>query len=112
MPRRSIHQRRLAAVAAAGLAAAAGIVSPARAQVAALGKGHNILVNNGLQIWGLDTGASAFNHSNLANANFTGVVWSWGVSSKLTGAQNQFVPSGSKWGKWTDPNGNPALALD
>src|SRR5688572_5466689 len=99
--------------AAIGLACAAALsaASPALAQVATLGKGHNLLVNNGLQIWGLDTGASGFNYANLTNANFNGVLWSWGVDP-APHPKLDLVPVGSKWGKWTDQHGDPALALD
>src|SRR2546429_1323714 len=82
----------------------------ARAQIATLDKGHSILVNNGLQIWGLDTGASSFNYGNLANANFNGVVWSWNVDNaphpKLTS-----LTAGPKGGERTDPNINPPSPL-
>src|SRR5205823_8804543 len=84
----------------------------ARAQIATLDKGHSILVNNGLQIWGLDTGASSFNYGNLANANFNGVVWSWNVDN-APHPKLQTLSAGQKWGKWVDPNTTtPRTALD
>jgi autotransporter-associated beta strand protein len=97
-----------AAVAAVVFAVAAPI---SLAQVATLGKGHQLLINNGLQIWGLDQGASGFNYNNLANANFNGVLWSWGVDPPPHAKLTSLSP-GQKWGKWTDPNGSPASALD
>ena len=58
-------------VASAVAASVAAIVAPARAQVATLNKGHTFVVNNGLQIWGLDQGASTFNYNNLAGEGFS-----------------------------------------
>src|SRR3954463_3881669 len=90
-----------------------GIFGPiGHAQIATLDKGHQLLVDNGLQIWGLDQCAGcSFNYNGLANANFNGVVWSWNVDNaphpKLTS-----LSSGQKWGKWQDPNISPASALD
>ncbi|MEA2735064.1 MAG: fibronectin-binding autotransporter adhesin [Humisphaera sp.] len=96
---------------AVGLACAAALSaagsSTSLAQVATLGKGHSILVNNGLQMWGLDQGAANFNYGNLTNANLNGVMWSWGQDYKAS----QLQP-GQKWGMWTDPNGTPATALN
>jgi hypothetical protein len=97
-------------VLAIGVVAASGLV--ACAQIATLDKGHGILVNNGLQIWGLDQcQGCAFNYNNLANANFNGVVWSWEVDNaphpKLSS-----LSTGQKWGKWVDSTGSPATALD
>src|SRR3979409_651459 len=94
---------------AAGIAAT--ITQIACAQIAALDKGHQLLVNNGLQIWGLDQGASAFNYNNLSNANFNGRIWRWNVDN-APHAKPTSLSSGQKWGKWVDANGNPASALD
>jgi autotransporter-associated beta strand protein len=82
------------------------------AQIATLDKGHQLLVNNGLQIWGLDQCAGCtFNYNGLANANFNGVMWSWGVDDAPHPKLNSLA-NGQKWGKWQDPNVNPASALD
>src|SRR5688572_28567004 len=106
-----LRKRGAVAIGLACSTALAATVSPARAQVATLGKGHQIILDNGLQIWGLDTGAQAYNHANVMNANFNGVMWSWEVDPaphpKLAA-----TPVGAKWGKWTDHHGDPALALD
>jgi autotransporter-associated beta strand protein len=79
-------------------------------QVATLGKGHQLLLNKGLQIWGLDQGAVGFNYNNLANANFNGVMWSFGIDED--NAKLASMSPGQKWGKWLDANGTPANALD
>lgn len=78
----------------------------AQAQIATLDKGHQLLVNSGLQIWGCDTGASSFNYSNLTGANMNAVMWSHGQSKP------QVLAAGQKWGKWVDYLGNPATALN
>lgn len=95
---------------AAGILVAAN-APMACAQIATLDKGHQILVNNGLQIWGLDQGASGFNYNNLANANFNGVMWSFGLDPSPHPKLSS-LSTGQKWGKWMDPNGSPATALD
>ena len=92
-----------AALATAGLAGA----SQARAQIASLDKGHRILVNNGLQIWGVDTDLNySFDYPTLANANLTAVTWG-GASDFST-----MVP-GNKFGQWVDytADPNPATLL-
>ena len=66
---------RSAALAGAVLAVSSSAV---RAQIVSLDKGHQLLLNTGLQIWGCDTGASPFNYSGLTGANFNGVMWSFG----------------------------------
>ena len=98
------------AVFAAGVLVASGPL--ACAQIASLDKGHQLLVNNGLQIWGLDQcSGCTFNYNGLANANFNGVIWSWGVDDAPHPKLNSLA-SGQKWGKWVDSNGSPATALD
>lgn len=106
---RQISAKLCHAFCAVGIAAAVAPI--ACAQVATLGKGHQLLVSNGLQIWGLDQGAVGFNYNNLANANFNGVIWSWGVDPSPHPKLSS-LSTGQKWGKWTDPNGSPAVALD
>src|SRR3954463_10228636 len=80
--------------------------SIARAQLATLDKGHQLLVNNGLQLWGLDQGASGFNYNNLTNANLNGVIGSWGVDNSPPPKLSS-LSAGQKWGKWADPNISP-----
>jgi len=75
-------------------------------QITTLDKGHQLLVNSGLQIWGCDTGASSFTYSNLSGANINAVMWSHGQSKA------QLLAAGQKWGKWVDYLGNPATALN
>src|SRR6476659_5331904 len=101
--RRHIKRVRSLALAGAVLAGAA----TAQAQIATLDKGHSFFVNNGLQIWGLDQGSPAFNYNGLANANFTGVVWSYGQAGKVSQ-----LTAGQKWGKWVNSDSNPATVLD
>src|SRR5438046_8948513 len=46
------------------------ILAPvALGQLASLDKGHQVLVNSGLQVWGLDTGGSPFGYSALTGMN-------------------------------------------
>src|SRR6266480_3679137 len=78
------------AVFAAAIAVA--IAPVAFAQLATLDKGDQILVNRGLQIWGLDTGASSFTYNNLTNANMNAVIWSYGESKP------QVLSTGQEWG--------------
>jgi hypothetical protein len=84
-----------------------GVAGRAAAQVATIDKGHQFFLNNGLQVWGLDQGASNFNYNGLTGANFTGVMWSYGQDYKA--AQ---LTAGQKWGKWVSAEGTPATALD
>src|SRR4051794_17878995 len=98
MPKRFRNIRSKALNTRAAIAVAA-LSANARAQVATLDKGHSILVNNGLQIWGLDTGASSFDYGALSNANFNGVVWSWGVDN-APHPKLQTLTAGQKWAKW------------
>src|SRR4051794_13029016 len=106
---KSPHRRRLRpAVAGTAIAAAAVAApsSPARAQIATLDKGHSILVNNGLQIWGVNTNAlpgNGFNYNTMAGANINGVMW--GFPAQGTSDVNA-VPVGKKWGRWTDAQYN------
>src|SRR5215211_4446237 len=104
MPLKSRVIKRSAALAGAVLAAVSS--SAARAQVATLSKGHQLLVNYGLQIWGCDTGAAPFVYSGLTGANMNGVMWSHGQSKAGS------LTAGQKWGKWVDYHGTPSGALD
>src|SRR5436309_3034607 len=90
--------RGILSAAFAGGVVASAAVSTVRAQIASLDKGHNLLVNSGLQIWGCDTGAAPFVYSGLSGANMNGVMWSFGQSKagQLT--------TGQKWGKWIQPD--------
>ncbi len=93
------------AVLAVGVVVAVGL--PARAQIAVLDKGHQLLVNQGLQIWGLQTDSSySLNYNELTAANMNAVVWSYGQSNPGV------LAAGQKWGLWVDYHGNPATALN
>lgn len=99
-------RNRVRSIALAG-AVMAGMTS-AQAQIATLDKGHQLLLNGGLQIWGLNTDSFqyTFNYNNLTAANMNAVMYSHGQSN--TGA----LSPGQKWGKWVDYHGNPSTALD
>jgi autotransporter-associated beta strand protein len=101
------HRRRFASLALAG-AAMAVASAQVRAQIATLDKGHSLLINDGLQIWGLNTDSFNYNfsYSNFAAANLTAVAWSFGQSNP--GA----LTTGQKWAKWVDYTGSPSTALN
>lgn len=85
------------------------IVAPSvSGQIATLDKGHQLLENSGLQIWGLNTDSFqySFNYNNLTAANMNAVMWSHGQSNPGV------LSAGQKWGKWVDHLGNPATALN
>ena len=91
--RRRNYRVQSIALAGAVLAGSAGV----RAQIATLDKGHNVLLDNGLQVWGLDTdNRYPFDYSVARGANLTGVVFA--NTPTLTDA----LSPGDKWGKWTD----------
>jgi autotransporter-associated beta strand protein len=88
-------------------AAFAALAPRAEAQIATLDKGHQILVNNGLQIWGAATDILNYdvNYASLQNANMNGVIWGFpanGTTPANGGTDIQALSPGNKWGKWTD----------
>src|SRR5688500_19185520 len=99
------HRRQLAAGCAVLIvAAAAGL--PARAQIATLDKGHSIIVNNGLQIWGVASDILNYdiNYSQLQGANMNGVMWGFpanGYTVANGGTETHLLSAGQKWAKWT-----------
>src|SRR3954469_11723060 len=77
--------------------------SIACAQIATLDKGHQLLVNSGLQIWGCDTGASPFAYSGVTGANMDAAMWSFEQ------AKAGSLSAGQRWGKWVQPDpSNPS----
>ncbi len=85
----------------------ASLTPVAHAQIATLDKGHQIFVNNGLQIWGLDTdNRYSLDYNELTAGNMTAVMWATGQ------AQPGNLSSGQKWGNWVDYKGSPATALN
>jgi autotransporter-associated beta strand protein len=83
---------------AVGVGVAIGL--PARAQIAALDKGHQLLVNQGLQIWGFDSDTQyPLDYNELSAGNMTAVMF--GFSTDTGG-----LSAGQKWGKWVDANPN------
>jgi hypothetical protein len=89
-----LYVARACAVAAVLLVA----TSLARAQVASLSKGQQILVDRGLQINGVVALTSdPFHLSTLQSTNFTAPLWAWTSDvSKLGSAP------GAPWAKWFD----------
>src|SRR4051794_26990354 len=81
------------------IAAALAATTSAHAQLATLDKGHQLLLNDGLQIWGTNTDSYNYqlNYPNYNDANFSGVMWSHG-QSRTDGT----LPAGEKWSKWVD----------
>ena len=100
--------RRARSIAIAGALLAASAPSAVHAQVTTLGKGHTLLVNNGLQMWGLNTDSFQYNFSynNFANANLNAVMWSFGQSNPGV------LSNGQKWGRWIDPAVAPGAVLN
>ncbi len=100
------------AVFAVGVVAA--IAPIACAQIASLDKGHQLLVNSGLQIWGLNTDSFqyTFNYNNFTGANMDAVMWSY------LQANAGVLSTGQKWGKWVQPDSSqsnytsPATSLN
>ncbi len=79
----------------------------AHAQIATLDKGHQIFVNNGLQIWGLDTSDDySLNYNELQAGNMTAVMWTTGQ------AQPGNLTTGQKWGTWADDKLAPSTLLN
>jgi autotransporter-associated beta strand protein len=79
------------------------LVPVASGQLASLDKGHQLLVNSGLQIWGCDTGASPFAYSGVTGANMDAAMWSFEQ------AKAGSLSAGQRWGKWVQPDpSNPS----
>jgi hypothetical protein len=94
-------RRSTAKICSAAAAAITVALAPAAlGQIATLDKGHNLLVNSGLQIWGLNTDSFGytFNYNNFTAANMNAVMWSYGQSNAGV------LTTGQKWGKWIQPN--------
>ena len=77
------------------------------AQLATLDKGHRIIVDNGLQIWGAATDILNYDvpYPALEAANMNGVIWGFpanGATAANGGTDVQVLSAGDKWGKWTD----------
>src|SRR5262245_32144840 len=90
---------------AAAAISVCGTIAPAsQAQLASLDKGHQLLVNSGLQIWGLNTDSFQynFNYNNFLAANMNAVMWSHNQSNPGV------LSTGQKWGKWVQETGSPA----
>src|SRR6266545_2876078 len=71
---------------------------PIRAQIATLDKGHQILIDRGLQIGGLvDQTYRPFHLGTLQAANFTIPLWAWDTDISQLGPA-----PGAPWGRWID----------
>ena len=72
--------------------------TPAHAQIASLDKGHQILLNRGLQIGGMvDQTYRPFHLSTLQGGNFTLPLWGFNADVSQLGAA-----PGVPWGRWID----------
>jgi hypothetical protein len=75
-----------------------GCCFPLAAQIAALDKGHEILLGRGLQVGGLiDQTYRPFHLGMLQGANFTLPLWGWNTDIAQLGAA-----PGVPWGRWVD----------
>jgi hypothetical protein len=71
---------------------------PALAQIAALDKGHQILIDRGMQIGGLVALTSdPFHLSTLQGGGFTMPMWAWNSDVSKLGAA-----PGAPWSRWVD----------
>ena len=74
---------------------------------AQISKGHQILINRGLQLQGLVTPDNWFHPDTYSNANYTTVGFSWNSTGNL-GPPSTFLgpPPGSPWGRWVSDGTN------
>ncbi|HEX3600077.1 MAG TPA: autotransporter-associated beta strand repeat-containing protein [Lacipirellulaceae bacterium] len=101
------NSNRNSALAACVFLLLAALSTPAHAQIATLDKGHQIFVNNGLQIWGLDTSDDySLDYNELQAGNMTAVMWTTGQ------AQPGNLSAGQKWGTWADDKLAPSALLN
>src|SRR5580765_578444 len=70
-----------------------GFVSPLAAQT--LDKGHQILINRGIQLQGLVINYDVFHLSTFQSGNFTTLHWLWDSTPALMG-----TAPGIQWGRW------------
>ena len=78
----------------------------ARAQIGALDKGHQILIDRGLQIGGLIAlPENPFHLGTLQGGNFTLPLWAWNTDVSKLGAA-----PGVPWGRWIDYTSQNSLA--
>ncbi|HEY2759778.1 MAG TPA: hypothetical protein VGI75_03525, partial [Pirellulales bacterium] len=102
-----------ARIAAGVLVLMVALGAAAKAQIATLDKGHQIIVNNGIQILGLDTDQADYpiDYNEVNAAHMTGAMWAYGQTVPTLSA-------GQTWGKWISPNPSdgsyvsPATALN
>src|SRR5437016_34292 len=77
------------------------IFALAPAVCGAVDKGHQILINRGLQSFALANTGDIFHVSRVQEANFTGVMWIWNsYDAGLLGP-----PPGINWSRWVDDPG-------
>ncbi len=71
-----------------------------------LDKGHRLVVNDGLQIWGFDSDTQYnLDYNELTTGNMTGVMF--GTTTDMGP-----LSPGDKWGKWVDYHSTPSAALN
>src|SRR5688500_14064366 len=64
-------------------------------------KGHQILIDRGLQLQGMVTNGDVFNLSTYQNANYTSINWIWDSNTALQGPP----PGAMPWSRWVRNNG-------
>jgi len=62
---------------------------------AQISKGHQILINRGLQVQGMVTRDDVFHLTTYSNANYTSINWLWDSSPSLMG-----TAPGFPWSRW------------
>src|SRR5436189_3269434 len=68
---------------------------------AQLSKGHQILINRGLQIQGIVSTYDTFHLSMLSNANYTTVNWLWNSPRSYSGSMPLLgAAPGFPWARW------------
>src|SRR2546430_171246 len=77
---------------------------------AQLSKGHQILLNRGLQIQGLVSTYDTFHLTTFSNANYSTVNWLWASPRSYSGSMSLLgTPPGFPWARWvTDETDMPA----
>jgi hypothetical protein len=83
------------------LAVALALLASAPRSGAQLGKGHQILINRGLQVQGLVTKDDVFHLNTYSNAHYTAIHWLWNSHPPQHGAAPGFP-----WARWAADEAN------
>ncbi|HOX56489.1 MAG TPA: hypothetical protein P5205_06610 [Candidatus Paceibacterota bacterium] len=67
---------------------------------AQIGKGHQILINRGLQIEGLVATYDTFTLSRYSNANYTAIIWLWDPPRSYDSMSVLGAAPGFPWARW------------